>query len=576
MADSTMARLRAQGISWDRYLMPIITGIPMLFAANEDTRFAGRLVLSLWLLFHLLRDTEAIMAALQDPSEPPMIPHRYLPFLGHVLGMFWYGASYFSRVNASTQHPIFTLNTMGAKTIVVIDPSIASVVQRASKNTSFYGMILEVTKRLLGFDEAAMKVIRWNLDGAHGAEEGLMNESHEMVDKELSPGKNLNQLSITQLDKFAEMLNALVPRGESVQISLMDFVKRTFTVANAFTVYGPQNPFERYPELVQSFWDWEAGMVPILADIVPSMTARKPWLARKAVNDALQEFVEKGHYRSASPLIQKRVQINLKHGLTTKMAGRAELILLFGIIGNAVPTAFWCLANIFGRPELLESIRQETRQAIECTRSEDGQPRENTVSVGVLKSKCPLLVSTFRETLREIGNLASVRLVTNTHTVNVPGYRPYALAKGSMIQIASGVIHTSPSVWGPDADTFNPTRFISTAATNVEQHTVSSSAQTESTATALPKGVPSAAYRAFGGGSVICPGRHFALTETLGFLTLMVHMFDVVDAETWRAIDVPVRDSGRIPLSVMKPVKEPVVNIKRRVGGEDVIWKLEL
>jgi hypothetical protein len=46
---------------------------------------------------------------------------------------------------------------------------------------------------------------------------------------------------------------------------------------------------------VQSFWDWEAGMVPILVDIFPSVTARKPWLARKAVNDALQEVVEKGH-----------------------------------------------------------------------------------------------------------------------------------------------------------------------------------------------------------------------------------------------------------------------------------------
>jgi hypothetical protein len=122
---------------------------------------------------------------------------------------------------------------MGAKTIVVIDPSIAGVVQRASKNTSFYGMILEVTRCLLGFDEAAMKVIRWNLDGTHGVEEGLMNENNEMVDKELSPGKNLNQLSITQLDKFAEMLNALAPRGEAVTISLMDFVKRTFAVANA-------------------------------------------------------------------------------------------------------------------------------------------------------------------------------------------------------------------------------------------------------------------------------------------------------------------------------------------------------
>lgn len=573
METSTMARLRAAKIPWAMHITVLVTGL-YYFRFPQVRTF-----LSMYALVTFLHDTEALLAALQPSMEPPLIPHPYIPYLGHVLGMFWYGASYFSRVNASTQHPVFTLNTMGAKTVVVTDPAIAGVVQRASKNTSFYGMILEVTKRLLGFDEAAMKVIRWNLDGALGAEEGLMNESHEMVDKELSPGRNLNQLSITQLDKFAEMLNALAPRGETAKMSLMDFVKRTFTVANAWTVYGPQNPFELHPELVQSFWDWEAGMVPILADIFPSLTARKPWLARKAVNDALQEFIEKEHYRNASPLIQKRVQINLKHGLTTKMAGRAELILLFGIIGNAVPTAFWCLSNVFGRPDLLGKIREETKQAIECTRIEDGKPKENTINVTRLRTKCPLLVSTFRETLREIGNLASVRLVTNTHTVNAPGHRPYTLQKGSMIQIASGVIHTSPSVWGPDAHIFNPTRFISSIPVNSEQFlspSSSATAQTEATATALPKGVPSAAYRAFGGGSVICPGRHFALNETLGFLALMVHMFDVVDAETGGVMEVPVRNNARIPLSVMKPVREPEVIVRRRLGGEDVIWRLEL
>ncbi|KAF2683786.1 cytochrome P450 [Lentithecium fluviatile CBS 122367] len=489
--------------------------------------------------------------------------------------MFWHGASYFTRLAAQTHYPVFTLNTMGASTVVVTDPGIAGVVQRASKHTSFYGMILEVTKRLCGFDEASMRVIRWNLDGVHGAEEGLMNESHGMVDGELSPGKNLNAMSITQLEKFASMLNELAPGDSSVDTSLMEFIKQTFTVANAYAVYGPQNPFALHPELVQSFWDWEAGMVPILADIVPALTARKAYLGRRAINAALQDFVEQGHYRSASPLIQKRVQINLKHGLSTKMAGRAELILLFGIIGNAVPTTFWMVANIFGRPGLLAQIREETAQAVIPMKAlAPGVLKVNKISVAALRTKCPLLVSTFRETLREISNLASVRLVTNTHIVTAPGHRTYTLKKGSMIQIASGVIHAAPSIWGPDAHTFNPARFISSTSTNSEQF-LSGSSKTEYTATALPKGVPSAAYRAFGGGSVICPGRHFAQSEILGFVALMVNMFDVADAGTGGVIGVPERDDGRIPLSVMKPKKEPQVIIKRKCG-EEVVWRLEL
>ncbi|KAF2728602.1 cytochrome P450 [Polyplosphaeria fusca] len=497
--------------------------------------------------------TEELLWLFQDPAEPALIPHPYLPFVGHVIGMFWYGASYFERVHSQCGYPIFTLQTMNKRTIVVISPQLAEKIQKKSKDLSFYGMILEVTKRLVDFDEASMATIRYNIDGERGTDEGLMNESHAMVASVLSPGPVLNSLSTTQLFKFSELLDEACPDGKPLSISLMDFVKNAFTTANAHTIYGPKNPFALYPDLVRAFWIYEAGMISVMADILPWLTARRPWLARRAINNALQEFIEKEYYRAASPLIQKRVAINLKHGLTTKMAGRAELILLFGIIGNAVPTTFWILANVFARPDLLRRLREEMATAVLCAYNPATGKKQNSISVEALKTRCPLLVSTYKESLRMIGNLASVRLVTGTHTITAPGHAPVLLKKGSMIQIASGVIHVSEAVWGADAKEFKPERFISSATTS--EH---------------------AAYRAFGGGSVICPGRHFAQSEILGFVALCFNMFDVVDRETDNVIAVPERDNGRIPLSVMKPVKEPHVIIKRRSGEEDVLWQLEL
>ena len=55
----------------------------------------------------------------------------------------------------------------------------------------------------------------------------------------------------------------------------------------------------------------------------------------------------------------------------------------------------------------------------------------------------------------------------------------------------------------------------------------------------------------------------------------MMHMFDVTK-ENGEPIDLPEREQRRIPLSVMKPVREPHVQIRRRKGEEDVTWKLEL
>lgn len=39
-------------------------------------------------------------------------------------------------------------------------------------------------------------------------------------------------------------------------------------------------------------------------------------------------------------MIRNRVRINTEHGFTAEDSGRSELILLFAILGNAVPSTF--------------------------------------------------------------------------------------------------------------------------------------------------------------------------------------------------------------------------------------------
>ena len=55
----------------------------------------------------------------------------------------------------------------------------------------------------------------------------------------------------------------------------------------ARTVQGVRSLVAEHPSLVQRFWDYEAGMIAVMADVFPLLTARKPWRARQAINDAL-------------------------------------------------------------------------------------------------------------------------------------------------------------------------------------------------------------------------------------------------------------------------------------------------
>jgi hypothetical protein len=333
-------------------------------------------------------------------------------------------------------------------------------------------------------------------------------------------------------------------------------------VCNAAAIYGPQNIFAVHPELEHEFWTFEDGMLGLVIDVVPQITARRAFYARKRVLEGLVEYVKTERYKKASPLIQERVQTNLTFGLGEQMAGHAELILIFGILGNAVPSNFWLVANIFSRTKLLQRIRDEVEFAITLHEDADTGRRKFFISSKRIGKACPLLYSCYRETLRDNSLLTSARLVMEDTLLA----EKYLLRKGSVVQIAGGVIHHSSKIWGHNAEGFNPDRFLSVAdedgGNNVQ-------------ASPLPKGVPSAAFRAFGGGTVICPGRHFAQSELMTLAALLAVGFEITNADG-SPLTLPEKDEERIPLAMVKPKLDPRVRVRRRAGWEDVEFVVDV
>ena len=175
---------------------------------------------------------------------------------------------------------------------------------------------------------------------------------------------------------------------------------------------------------------------------------------------------------------------------------------------------------------------------------------------------CPLLYSCYREILRDISLLTSARLaIEDTVLPRGAADREYLLKKNSIVQIAGGIIHQDLNIWGKDAQSFNPERFLLPIAGSIK-----GSARA---AAPLPSGVPSSAFRAYGGGTVICPGRHFAQSELMTLAAVLTLAFDVTEPDG-TTLKLPEKDDTRIPLSVMKPTYDPEVRIQRRKGWEGV------
>ncbi|KAF2483207.1 cytochrome P450 [Neohortaea acidophila] len=503
--------------------------------------------------------------------EPPYINSR-IPFIGHIIGMMRYGAKYFDIVNKEKRHPVFTLPMLSTRNYIVSDATLAGHIQRNNKTLSFYALIVEVTRRIIAFDKNAARISTHNMDGEHGPG-GLMPAVHEMMNRLLAPGPALDAITALQMEHFTSMLNSAVPpHGDAIVANLYAWQRHVLSLCNAYAIYGPENAFAVQPELEEDFWTFEDGMLGLVVDIVPSITARTAHFARKRVLDGLIEYVRHERYKKACPLIQERVQTNLAFGMSKEMAGHAELILMFGIMGNAVPSNFWLLSHLFSRPDLLERIRSELELALDLSSPADGR-KEMTVSIAAKRiniKSCPLLYSCYREALRDISLLTSARMVMKDTLIpsDATGDKgEYLLRANSIVQIAGGVIHQEPSIWGEDADEFNPERFLVKQAGNYTS--------TSRTALPLPPGVPSSAFRAYGGGTVICPGRHFAQTELMLFAAVLALGFDIFEADG-ATLKVPPKDDTRIPLSVMKPTYDPRVQIRRRQGWEAVRWEVGL
>jgi cytochrome P450 len=203
-----------------------------------------------------------------------------------------------------------------------------------------------------------------------------------------------------------------------------------------------------------------------------------------------------------------------------------EIAMCFAPVTNVVPTVFWMLSYIYADNELLRDLREEVAIL------------GNPLDVSKLHS-CPLLVSTFYETqrLKQHGN--AVRFVTADTLLD-----GYLLKKGSILQMPSAVLNTASSTWGPDSKTFNPRRFLDLDDKKARQR----------------------GFIPFGGGRHLCPGRHLAFTETLGFVAAFVAGFDM---EGVRMLDSRTHKMG---FGTRKPKGDLRVSIKRRKEFENVTW----
>lgn len=442
---------------------------------------------------------------------------------------------------------------MGGKTYVCKSPAYASMIQRASSTLDFDHLVVVMTPRMVGSGKEARRIL---LDST-AKEEGrirMVTKSHDVIHPPLT-SQRMGGIAASQLQHFSDFINKL-PDGE--EIDLYKSITREITAASMRTFYGPQNPFYVNPELIEAFWDWEGGLVAYMTGVLPQVFARKAHIGLEKCVQGFLDYEKRGGYEGAYELIQNRKRLHEATGISGVEHARLEIGISFAFNSNAGIVSFWVLNNIFSRPDLLNEIREEVRS--------NALIAPDTLSFTKLKECCPLLNSCYRESMRLIAPISSARWVLEDTMLA----DTYLLRKDTVVQIAGGTIHGDSSIWGPDVSSFNPRRFLYTpngSKTNEDGSVPDSKASQ----------VHAGAFRAFGGGASLCPGRHFAQMEILTMTAVFAWGFDLLppvgkNEVAWN----PPRDDKRFPIAVVKPLRRLDVRLKRREGMEDIKWILKV
>ena len=339
----------------------------------------------------------------------------------------------------------------------------------------------------------------------------------------------------------------------------------------------------------------------IVLGLYPKYTARKGFAGRRKLHKAMNEYFDRGNHQYGLGVLKARYDAVINNGGTTDDVARFEIGDLVGVLVNATPTFFWVLLIIYSDAALLEAIRTEVGAVMKTTNpSPSPSPscttanpkRKHEIDITTLEPSCPLLLSAYRELLRHRTQSSSSRWILKDTIIA----DQYLLKKDSVLMIPGALIHIDP-IWGPDRKEYNPRRFLPS---KKDEPVIPANPQSNPnpnpnpSPTTKPQPEPQlpnqqqpkpakvhpGAYRVWGGGQTLCPGRFFATMEITSAVAMVVMRFDIEPVGSrggkkgkgkgeWV---FPKVDGNRVASSIHPPGRDVRVRVREREGWEGGEW----
>ena len=289
---------------------------------------------------------------------------------------------------------------------------------------------------------------------------------------------------------------------------------------------------------------YHPALMYMMLDLLPQRLVFKAALqAREQLVKSFARYYTDSSYKEGSAYIQQFTKHCVDQNLPEADIPHLLLGTVFNNVANTVPSAFWVIYRIFSNPIIMEECRHEVSQAMK-----DNQDGTSTINLDFVINSCPILFSTFQEVFRYHGMANSVRVVSEDHMLD----GKYLLKKGGLVMMSARAQHRNPANWGENVDEFYHKRFIKQQG---------------------GKRPHPAAFRGFGGGTTLCPGRHFATSEILLLASLLLLRFDIrpADHKPWV---LPSTAKSSQAEAIEQPDEDLQVELVPRPEASDKTWRI--
>ncbi|KAL0765536.1 hypothetical protein CaCOL14_011760 [Colletotrichum acutatum] len=471
-----------------------------------------------------------------DPREPPVLRPR-LPVFGHIISFIRESGGFYARLYKENRLPICTLPMLHGKMYLANSPSLIAAAM-CHGDISFEPFQIEASSAVLDLPKHHIDTLM---------QPGILHQIEKTMAANLRQDA-LQKMNHAALKYLAGMLNAINPINPLEEPDGFEWIKGILTMATATALYGKDNMWDA--KMLEDLWTFEKGAGLLVMKVAPNLVAPKAIAARKRMSDLIRPFYQarKDENSDVAKILQDRARYLRELGMPSEDLSQTEFLIPFAATLNTASNLFWTFAEVFSRPEYVDRVRQEVIRVVVESKSETG--RDVTINAKSLEADCPFLGACFREVLRlhsaQIGN----RRIMKDATLEDTDGRQYLLKKGTNMQWSASVTHFMPEIWGDDAASFKPERFLDIDPRDEKRRR--------------------GALIPFGGGRYLCPGRHFAQTETLGFVSALALGFDV------DGVKVPAAEAPPLGGATRRPAGDRAaenIKVSRRKGWEDVTWR---